>query len=329
MYQLINGEWTDDEEYDGDSDLEPTRFRDRVENDPDATFPAEADRYHLYVSWACPWSHRAILARQLNGLTDAITMDVLDPSRADDGAWQFTPEREGATPDTANGFEYLYEVYQKADPNVTGRVSVPVLWDAERETIVNNESREILRMLDTEFGEVAGRDVDLYLDEYREEIERTIGEVHDSINEGVYRVGCAQSQDEYDEAVADLFDALDYWESVLSEQRYLAGNVLTEADVCMFPSLIRFDHVYHTHFKCNRKRIIDYPNLWGYLRDLYGTPGVATTVDLDHIKKHYYTTQAFINPTGIVATRPNLDFDAPHDRDRFEGGPPEGLSGIV
>lgn len=256
-------------------------------------------------------------------------MDVLDPFRAEDGAWQFTPEHEGATPDTANGFEYLYEVYQKADPNVTGRVSVPVLWDAERETIVNNESREILRMLNTEFGEVAGRDVDLYLDEYREEIERTIGEVHDSINEGVYRVGFAQSQDEYDEAVADLFDALDYWESVLSEQRYLAGNVLTEADVCMFPSLIRFDHVYHTHFKCNRKRIVDYPNLWGYLRDLYGTPGVATTVDLDHIKKHYYTTQAFINPTGIVATGPNLDFDAPHDRDRFEGGPPEGLSRTV
>ena len=325
MYQLINGEWTDDEEYDGDSDLEPTRFRDRVENDPDATFPAEADRYHLYVSWACPWSHRAILARQLNGLTDAITMDVLDPSRADDGAWQFTPEREGATPDTANGFEYLYEVYQKADPNVTGRVSVPVLWDAERETIVNNESREILRMLDTEFGEVAGRDVDLYLDEYREEIERTIGEVHDSINEGVYRVGCAQSQDEYDEAVADLFDALDYWESVLSEQRYLAGNVLTEADVCMFPSLIRFDHVYHTHFKCNVRRIRDYPNLWNYLKELYQLPGVAETVNLDHITEHYYRSHTDLNPKGLVARGPPPAFDEPHDRDRLPGGPPEAV----
>jgi glutathionyl-hydroquinone reductase len=203
---------------------------------------------------------------------------------------------------------------------------VPVLWDRERDTIVNNESSEVLRMLDTAFEEFATRDVDLYPEGYREEVDSIIDAIYEPINNGVYRAGFAGSQEAYDEAIDDLFSALDHWDSVLEERRYLAGDRLTEADVCMFTTLVRFDQVYHTHFMCNVQAVHEYEHLWPYLRDLYQTPGVAETVDVDHIKEHYYTTHPDVNPSRIVARGPDLDFEAPHDRDRLDGEPPEALS---
>ena len=202
---------------------------------------------------------------------------------------------------------------------------MPVLWDTEADTIVNNESKEILRMLDTEFEEYATREVDLYPEGYREEIDEIIDAIYEPINNGVYRAGFAGSQEAYDEAIEDLFSALDRWDSVLADQRYLAGDRLTEADICLFTTLVRFDQVYHTHFMCNAKQIQDYENLWPYLRDLYGTPGVAETVNMDHIKEHYYMTHPDVNPSQIVARGPDLDFKAPHDRDDLAGEPPEAL----
>ena len=347
MNMLVDGEWvtgayqeTDD---DGEFQRQETMFRSRVEDDPDARFQPEADRYHLYVSYACPWAHRTLLVRALKGLEEAISVDVVDPYR-DEGGWRFTPEKEGCTPDTVNGSDYLREVYQAADPDVTGRVSVPVLWDKQEETIVNNESREILRMLDTEFDGVsassasgassdersksdgvATRDVDLYPEGYREDVDRIIDAIYDPINNGVYRCGFANSQAAYDEAAAELFDALDHWDSVLADQRYLAGDRLTEADICMFTTLVRFDEVYHTHFMCNHKLVREYENLWPYLRDLYQTPGVAETVDRDHITEHYYTTHPDVSPKRIVPVGPDPDFEAPHDRDELPGELPAAL----
>jgi putative glutathione S-transferase len=306
---------------DGEVEREPTSFRGRIRDDPEARFRPEAGRYHLYVSYACPWAHRTLLVRALKGLEEAITVDVVDPYRAEDG-WQFTPEKDGCTPDTVNGSDYLREVYQKADPDVTGRVTVPVLWDTQEETIVNNESKEIIRMLDTEF---AGNGVDLYPEGYREEVDRIIEAIYEPINNGVYRAGFANSQAAYDDAVDDLFDALDHWDAVLEDQRYLAGDVLTEADICMFTTLVRFDEVYHTHFMCNHRLIREYDNLWPYLRDLYGTPGVADTVHMDHITEHYYTTHPDVSPKRIVPMGPDPDFEAPHDRDTLPGGPPAAL----
>jgi len=329
MNMLVDGEWRTDVEpatdEDGEFVRQETVFRDRIRDDPDARFQPAADRYHLYVSYACPWAHRTLLVRALKGLEDAITVDVVDPHREDDG-WQFTPERDGCTPDTVNGSDYLREVYQAADPDVTCRVSVPVLWDTEEETIVNNESKEILRMLDTEMDDVATRDVDLYPEGYRDEVDRIIEDIYEPINNGVYRAGFATSQSAYDEAIDDLFAALSHWDGILGEQRYLAGDRLTEADVCMFTTLVRFDHVYHTHFMCNVTAIHEYDNLWPYLRDLYQTAGVAETVRLDHIKEHYYTTHPDVTPSRIVARGPDLDFEAPHDRDELPGEPPAPLA---
>jgi putative glutathione S-transferase len=327
MYQFVDGDWvpkyeaTNDE---GEFDRQETTFRDRIETDPDAEFPAESGRYHLYVSYACPWAHRTLVTRALKGLEDAVSVDVVDPYRDDDG-WQFTPEKDGCTPDTVNGFEYLREAYVTADPNYTGRVTVPVLWDKEQETIVNNESEEIMRMLDTALDRFSTRDVDLYPEGYQSEVDRVIDEIYDPINNGVYRAGFAETQESYEQAVGELFDALDHWDDVLSEQRYLAGDVLTEADIAMFTTLIRFDDVYHTHFKCNRRKVSEYPSLWNYLKELYQLPGVADTVNMDHIREHYYTTQTDINPKRIVAVGPDHDFDAPHDRKRLSGSPPEAL----
>jgi putative glutathione S-transferase len=329
MNMLVDGEWRTDVEpatdEDGEFVRQETVFRDRIRDDPDARFQPAADRYHLYVSYACPWAHRTLLVRALKGLEDAISVDVVDPHREDDG-WQFTPERDGCTPDTVNGSDYLREVYQAADPDVTCRVSVPVLWDTEEGTIVNNESKEILRMLDTEMDEFASREVDLYPEGYRDEVDRIIEDIYEPINNGVYRAGFATSQSAYDEAIDDLFAALSRWDAILGEQRYLAGDRLTEADVCMFTTLIRFDHVYHTHFMCNVTAIHEYDNLWPYLRDLYQTPGVAETVRLDHIKEHYYTTHPDVTPSRIVARGPDLDFEAPHDRDDLPGEPPAPLA---
>jgi putative glutathione S-transferase len=335
---FVDGEWrtdvyetTDD---DGEFDRSETSFRDWVGGeqvkeggapDPDAEFPVEAGRYHLYVSLACPWAHRTLVTRALKGLEDAVSVDVVDPYR-DEGGWQFTPEKEGCTADSVNGSDYLREVYVAADPDYTGRVTVPVLWDKERGTVVNNESEEVMRMLDVAFDHLATRDVDLYPEGYRDDVDRIIEEIYEPINNGVYRAGFAESQDAYERAVGDLFDALDRWEEVLGEQRYLAGDRLTEADVAMFTTLIRFDDVYHTHFKCNRRKLSEYDDLWNYLLELSQLPGVAETVDMEQIREHYYTTHPDVNPKRIVAVGPDPDFDADHDRDRLAGDPPAALA---
>ncbi|WP_255167800.1 glutathione S-transferase family protein [Natrononativus amylolyticus] len=329
MNMLVDGEWrTDADEYaddDGSFQRQETTFRERVRDDPGAEFQPEAGRYHLYVSFACPWAHRTLLTRSLKGLEDAIGVSVVDPYRDEDG-WQFTPEKDGCTRDRVHGVDYLRELYVRADPAVTGRVTVPVLWDTREDTIVNNESREIMRMLDTGFEEVAGRDVDLYPEGYREEVDRILDEIYEPINNGVYRAGFATEQAPYDEAVDDLFSALERWNDVLADRRYLAGDRLTEADLAMFTTLVRFDSVYHTHFMCNRKLIREYDNLWPHLRDLYQTPGVARTVNMDHIKEHYYTTHPSVNPHRIVARGPDLDFEAPHGRDELPGDRPAALA---
>jgi len=328
MNMLVDGEWRTDAyqstNENGEFDRSETSFRDRVEADPDARFQPEAGRYHLYVSLACPWAHRTLLVRALKGLEDAITVDVVDPYRGEDG-WQFTPEKEGCTEDSLYGSDSLRELYVEADPDMTGRVTVPVLWDTQEETIVNNESKEILRMLDTEFDGVAERDVDLYPEGYREDIDRIIEDIYEPINNGVYRSGFADTQNAYDNAVSELFDALDHWDEVLADQRYLAGDRLTEAYICLFTTLVRFDEVYHTHFMCNHKLIQEYDNLWPYLCDLYQTPGVAATVDMAHIKEHYYTTHPDVSPKRIVPMGPDPDFEAPHDRDALPGELPEDL----
>ncbi|MFC6731628.1 glutathione S-transferase family protein [Haladaptatus sp. DYSN1] len=327
MKMFKNGEWGHHYEstnLDGEFERQSTMFRDWIEDDPEAEYPAEAGRYHLYISWACPWAHRTALIRSLRGLEDVISMDVVDPYR-DEGGWQFTPEKAGCTADSINDFDYLRETYLEADPNVTGRVTVPVLWDKETGTIVNNESEEILRMLDTAFADFGNTEVTLYPEGYREEIDDIIDAIYEPINNGVYRAGFADSQDAYENAVTELFDNLDYWEDVLEDQRYLAGDRLTEADICMFTTLVRFDPVYVNHFRCNLRRIADYPNLWNYLKDLYQTPGVAETFDFAHIKEHYFTTHESLNPKGIIPKGPVLDFEEPHDRDRLAGRPPEAL----
>lgn len=322
MHMLLDGEWTrtafkatDDS---GAFQRQETSFRDHVSAKPDAEFPAEPGRYHLYVSKACPWAHRTLITRALKGLEDAISVDVVDPIRIVDG-WRFKPEKDDCTPDTVNGTNYLRDVYTAADEEFTGRVTVPVLWDKERNTIVNNESAEIMRMLDTEFDAQAARDVDLYPEGYRDEVDRIIDEIYDPINNGVYRAGFAGTQEAHEWAVETLFDALDHWESILDERRYLAGDRLTEADIAMFTTLVRFDAVYHTHFKCTVRRIVDYPNLWNYLKELYQLPSVAETVRMDHIKNHYYRSHTDLNPKGFVPIGPELAFDEPHDRERLDG----------
>ena len=326
---LVDGEWkTDIEPYtdeEGAFDRAETSFRDwisgthRGENDGVVSGPEpESDRYHLYIARNCPWAHGAAIARQLAGLTDVMSMDVVDPWREHDG-WEFTPEKDGCTPDTVNGCEYLREVYVKADPEYTGRVTVPVLWDKREETIVNNESIEIMRMFATAFEEIADG-IDLYPGGYREEIDRIIDDIYDSINNGVYRAGFADSQAAYDEAVRNVFDALDHYDDVLSDQRYLAGDRLTLADVRMFPTLIRFDAAYHTAFNCDKQYLHQYDHLWPYLRDLYQTPGVAETVVMEHIRDEGYF-QGKITPIG-----PDLDFESPHDRDGLPTQQPDALA---
>ena len=311
---LVDGDWRVNYEPSTDEsgafDRVETSFRDWIRDDPDARFQPEADRYHLYVARNCPWAHGAALTRRLAGLTDAVSMDVLDPWREDEG-WEFSPEKDGCTRDTVNGCSYLRDVYTKADPSFTGRVTVPVLWDTHEDTIVNNESIDVMKMFATAFDDVGDDGRDLYPVEERDEIDRIIDAIYDPINNGVYRAGLASSQDAYDDAVTDVFEALDHWDDVLATQRYLAGDRLTLADVRLFPTLVRFDECYHTAFKCNRQYVHQYDHLWPYLRDLYQTPGFAETVRWTHIKDQGYY-QGEITPIG-----PGLDFDAPHDRDRL------------
>lgn len=278
-------------------------------------FPAEPGRYHLYVSLACPWAHRTLIFRRLKGLEAMIDVSVVHPHMGEQG-WTFE-EAPGTTGDKLYGSRYLHEVYTRAMPDYTGRVTVPVLWDQERRTIVNNESAEIIRMLNAAFDGVGAVPGDYYPAELRAEIDRINERVYRTVNNGVYRAGFATTQEAYDEAVTELFQSLDALEVQLSRQRYLAGERITEADWRLFTTLIRFDPVYHGHFKCNLRRLVDYPNLWGFARELYQWPGVAETVSFAHIKQHYYGSHKTINPTGIVPKGPILDLAAPHGRERL------------
>jgi len=314
-------QWYDTSATGGRFEREPTRFRNYVTPDgsPGPTgeggFPAEAGRYHLYVSLACPWAHRTLIFRALKKLEDVVSVSVVSPLMGDEG-WTFNVE-EGSTGDAINNARKLGEVYLLAAPKYSGRVTVPVLWDKTRRGIVNNESAEIIRMLNSAFNAFTSDRRDFYPEKLRAEIDAVNADVYAHINNGVYRAGFATSQEAYEEAFRALFAALDRIEERLSEHRYLVGNTLTEADFRLFTTLIRFDAVYYSHFKCNERRIADYPNLSNYLRDLYQVPGVKETVSLDHIKRHYYWSHVKINPTRIVPVGPKLDFDAPHDRGRF------------
>jgi putative glutathione S-transferase len=290
-----------------------SRFRDWVTADGSSGFPAQAGRYHLYVSLACPWAHRTVILRSLKGLEDVIGMSIVDPIR-DEAGWAFRDVR-GATGDPLHGWEYLSEAYTASDPAFAARVTVPVLWDKQTGQIVNNESADIVVMLNDAFDAFAGAtDLDYYPADLRRAIDELNAEVYERVNNGVYRAGFASSQAAYEEAVHPLFDTLDALDARLADQRYLFGSRQTLADWRLFPTLLRFDPVYVGHFKCNIRRIVDYPNLWPYVRDLYQTPGVAETADLDHIKRHYYGTHPGINPSGIVPVGPAIDYGAAHDR---------------
>ncbi|TIV65816.1 MAG: glutathione S-transferase family protein [Mesorhizobium sp.] len=278
-------------------------------------FKAEPGRYHLYVSLACPWAHRTLIFRVLKKLEGIISVSVVHHFMGENG-WTFKAQ-DGATGDALYGLECLHQIYAKADPAYSGRVSVPVLWDKKQETIVNNESSEIIRMLNSAFDEWGDASLDFYPPSLRAEIDEINALVYPAINNGVYRTGFATTQEAYEEAFGELFLALDTIEERLSKQRYLVGERITEADWRLFTTLVRFDPVYVGHFKCNLRRIADYPNLSNYLRDLYQVRGVSGTVNLHHIKSHYYGSHKSINPTGIVPVGPELDYAAPHDRSRF------------
>jgi putative glutathione S-transferase len=278
-------------------------------------FPPEAGRYHLYVSLACPWAHRTLIFRKLKKLEEVISISVVEPLLGNTG-WEFGTG-PGATLDTANGKSTLAEIYLLANPHYTGRVTVPVLWDKKWRTIVNNESSEIIRMLNSAFEEFTDVHTDYYPAELRGNIDRINDVIYPDINNGVYRAGFATTQAAYEEAVGTLFAALDHLEGRLSRQRYLVDSRITEADWRLFTTLVRFDAVYYSHFKSNLRRVADYPNLWNYLRELYQVRGVADTVNLDHIKRHYYGSHRNVNPTGIVPIGPFIDFTLPHDRGRF------------
>jgi len=316
MGLLVDGEWRDrwyDTESSGGRFERPeSGFRHWVRADGSTDFTPEPGRYHLYVSLACPWASRALIFRVRKRLEDVIGVSVVHPHMGEHG-WEFR-EGRGCTPDPVLGAKRLYELYQRADPHYTGRVTVPVLWDRERDTIVSNESADIIRMLNAEFDAFGDASVDFYPEALRARIDETNDLVYPNVNNGVYRCGFATTQEAYEEAFADLFGALDRLEERLANSRYLVGERITEADWRLFTTLVRFDAVYHGHFKCNRQRIVDYPNLWGYLRDLHQVPGVAGTVDMDHIKRHYYGSHRSINPTGIVPLGPALDFTTPHGR---------------
>jgi len=280
-------------------------------------FRAEPGRYHLYVSLACPWAHRTLIFRSLKRLESIISVSVVDPFMGENG-WAFAgPDgslSEGSTRDDLFGARYLYEIYKRANPSFSGRVTVPVLWDRKRATIVNNESSEIIRMLNSAFDEWGDASLDFYPHDLRGEIDRINAFVYPNVNNGVYRCGFATTQAAYDEAFDSLFATLDETEQRLAHMRYVAGARITEADWRLFTTLVRFDAVYHGHFKCNLRRIVDYPNLWNYLRELYQVPGVAETVNLAQIKRHYYSSHATINPTRIIPKGPAIDFSAPHNR---------------
>lgn len=327
MGLLIDGKWHD-KWYDTDKtggkfEREAARFRNWVTADgspgPDGEggFKAESGRYHLYVSMACPWAHRTLIFRKLKGLEQHISVSVVHPDMLENG-WEFRPDSEKHR-DHLHGLRFLHELYTRAAPDYTGRVTVPTLWDTKKQTIASNESAEIIRMFNSAFNDLEGvrTDLDFYPAGLREEIDAVNARVYDTVNNGVYKAGFATAQDKYEEAYAALFDSLDWLEHRLSSQRYLVGDQLTEADWRLFTTLIRFDAVYFSHFKCNRQRIQDFPALSAYVRDLYQVPGVAETVDIGQIKRHYYVSQRTINPTQIVPVGPELDFASPHGREKL------------
>lgn len=291
---------------------QPSQFRDWVTVDGSTPYQAEPGRYHLYVSYACPWASRTIIVRMLKGLQDVVSMSVVDPIR-DERGWAFR-DVDGAGLDPIHGFTYLREAYIATDPSFSGRITVPVLWDKVTQKIVSNESTDIVRMLNTAWDTWGESSLDLYPNALRAEIDTFNERIYQDVNNGVYRAGFATRQVAYETAVKKLFAGLDWLEAILAERRYLLGERITEADWRFFTTLIRFDAVYVGHFKCNVRRLVDYENLWGYTRDLYQQPGVAGTVNFDHIKKHYYVSHHKINPTGIVPLGPSIDFFEPHNR---------------
>lgn len=319
MGLLQSGQWVD-KWYDtkasgGEFRRQDSRFRNWITADGaagptgDEGFKAEAGRYHLYVSLACPWAHRTLIFRELKDLQDPIGVTVVEPLMLSNG-WELKEDQYG--------LDYLYQLYLKADPDYEGRVTVPLLWDKHTESIVSNESADIIRMFNSAFNGLTGNDRDYYPEALRSQIDAINDRVYDAINNGVYRAGFATSQPAYEEAYYKLFDALDWVEQILSRQRYLTGATLTEADWRLFTTLVRFDAVYYGHFKTNRQRIVDYPAISNYLRELFQMPGVAQTVNFDHIKQHYYGSHDTINPTGVVPLGPDLDFTLPHNRDRVQ-----------
>lgn len=328
MGLLVEGKWVD-KWYDTKSTggrfvRKESAFRNWVTADGsagptgNAGFRAEPGRYHLYVSLACPWAHRTLIFRTLKGLEEMIDVSVVSPLMLEHG-WTFRDDFPGVVPDPIYDAEFAHQIYTSADPDYTGRVTVPILWDKKTGTIVSNESAEIIRMFNNAFDKVGAKPGDYYPAPLRREIDTVNQRVYDTVNNGVYKAGFATSQDAYEEAVSILFESLDWLEGRLSRQRYLVGDRITEADWRLFTTLVRFDPVYVGHFKCNIRRIADYPNLFSYVRELFQIPGIADTVNLAHIKSHYYRSHAGINPTGIVPVGPELDLGAPHDRHSIVG----------
>ncbi|MEW6749711.1 MAG: glutathione S-transferase family protein [Candidatus Latescibacterota bacterium] len=303
------------------------RFRDWVTRDGSSGYPAESGRYHLYVSYACPWAHRTIIVRRLKRLEGVVGMTAVDPVR-DDRGWAFR-NGPGFSEDPVNGFQFLAEAYGATDPSYNARFTVPVLWDKRTHRIVSNSDDDIMRMLNGEFDAFTDSDVDLYPEDLRPEIDQLNARLYETVNNGVYCSGFATRQAIYERCVRALFATLDELEERLARARYLLGERMTETDWRLFVTLLRFDAVYYSHFKCNIRRIVDYPHLWGFLRDLYQHDTVAETVRMDHIKQHYYITHTDINPTQIVPVGPELDFTAPHGRERLPASAGDGREGRV
>ena len=323
MGLLIDGEWHD-KWYDtkstgGAFKRSESQFRNWITPDGSAGpsgragFQAESGRYHLFVSLACPWAHRTLIFRKLKELEEHITVSVVHPDMMDEG-WTFETDEHGATGDTLFGSSRMHRIYTRADAGYTGRVTVPVLWDKEQNTIVSNESAEIIRMFNAAFDGITGNSDDYWPEELREPVEAVNDRIYSTINNGVYKCGFATTQEAYDATIGPLFESLDWLEDLLSQHRYLLGERITEADWRLFTTLLRFDPVYHTHFKCNRKRLADYPNLWAYVRELYQWPGVAETVGMEHIIRHYYYSHDTINPHRIIPVNPDINWLEPHRR---------------
>ncbi|MGX9357058.1 glutathione S-transferase family protein [Roseobacteraceae bacterium S113] len=327
MGLLVEGEWKD-QWYDtkstgGAFKRQDAKFRNWITADGSAgpsgtgSFKAESGRYHLYVSYACPWAHRALIFRALKGLSAHISISAVHPDMLDQG-WTFETDDKGATGDTLFGKPYARDIYVMAEPRMTGRVTVPILWDKQQNTIVSNESSEIIRMFNSAFDAITGNSLDFWPDTMRGDIEEVNERIYHTFNNGVYKSGFATTQEAYDAAVHPLFETMDWLEDRLSTRRYLMGGQMTEADWRLFTTLVRFDPVYHLHFKCNRARLIDYPNLWAYTRELFQVPGVAETVNFDHIVRHYHYSHESINPHRIVPINPDINFMEPHGRDSLK-----------